>query len=146
MLEDVDLFKGFWVAEEREDGVVRLRITDFASGERHDIEMPEAVYSTGAGMNAEYDTRRFRFVYTSYVTPRSVYDYDVAKRTRKLLKQQPVLGGYDAGAVRLGDALRAARRTARGSRCRSSGRSPCARRGRSRCSSTATARTATRWT
>jgi len=75
---------------------VRLRITDFASGERHDIEMPEAVYSTGAGMNAEYDTRRFRFVYSSYVTPRSVYDYDVAKRTRKLLKQQPVLGGYDA--------------------------------------------------
>lgn len=95
MLEGVDLFEGFWVAEEREDGVVGLRVTDFATGEHHRIEMPEAVYATGAGTNAEYDTNRFRFVYSSYVTPRSVYDYDVAKRSRTLLKRQPVLGAFD---------------------------------------------------
>ena len=95
MLEDVELFKGFWVAEEREDGVVGLRVTDFATGGHHRIEMPESVYSTGAGMNAEFDTDAFRFVYTSYVTPRSVYDYDVAKREKALLKRQPVLGGFD---------------------------------------------------
>ena len=57
--------------------------------------MPEAVYSTGPGTNEEFDTAPSRFVYQSYVTPRTAYDYDVAKRTRTLLKQQPVLGGYD---------------------------------------------------
>ena len=57
--------------------------------------MPEAVYSTGPGTNEEFDTDLLRFVYQSYVTPRTTYDYDVAKRTRTLLKQQPVLGGYD---------------------------------------------------
>ena len=30
------------------------------------------------------------------MTPRSVFDYDIKTRQRKLLKQQPVLGGYDA--------------------------------------------------
>jgi len=95
MLEDVDLFKGFWVATERDDGVPRLRVTEFATGRHHHIDMPEAVYSTGPGTNEEFDTDLLRFVYQSYVTPRSTYDYDVAKRTRALLKQQPVLGGYD---------------------------------------------------
>ncbi len=94
MLEDMDLFKGFWVAKERDDGLLKLRITDFGTGEHHYIDMPEAVYSTGPGTNAEFDTATFRFVYQSYITPRTTYDYDLAKRTRKLLKQQPVLGGY----------------------------------------------------
>jgi oligopeptidase B len=95
MLEDVDLFKGFWVATERDDGVPRLRVTEFATGRHHHIDMPEAVYSTGPGTNEEFDTDLLRFVYQSYVTPRTTYDYDVAKRTRTLLKRQPVLGGYD---------------------------------------------------
>lgn len=94
MLEEVDLFKDHWVARERDDGLLKLRVTDFATRESHYIDMPEAVYSTGAGNNAEFDTGLLRFVYESYVTPRSVFDYDVKARKRTLLKQQPVLGGY----------------------------------------------------
>jgi oligopeptidase B len=94
MLEDVDLFERFWVAKERDNGLLKLRLTDLASGEHHYIDMPEAVYSTGAGTNAEFDADTFRFIYQSYVTPRTVYDYTVGKRERTLLKQQPVLGGY----------------------------------------------------
>jgi oligopeptidase B len=97
MLEEVDLFKGFWVAKERDEGVLKLRVTDFATGESHYIDMPESVYSTGAGTNAEFETGTFRFVYTSYVTPRTTYDYEVGKREKKLLKRQPVLGGYEPG-------------------------------------------------
>src|SRR5260370_35171284 len=37
-----------------------------------------------------------RFQYESFVTPRSVFDYDVNTRQRVLRKEQPVLGGYDA--------------------------------------------------
>jgi oligopeptidase B len=94
MLEEIDLFKDFWVAVERDKGLLKLRITDFASGKHHYVEFDEAVYSTHSSVNAEYDTGQFRFVYESLVTPKTWYDYDVAARTRKLLKQQPVLGGY----------------------------------------------------
>jgi oligopeptidase B len=95
MLEEVDVFKDFWVAVERDRGLLKLRILDFASKGSHYIEFDEAVYSAHPGMNVEYDTSRFRFVYESLVTPRSVYEYDVRDRSRHLLKRQPVLGGYD---------------------------------------------------
>jgi oligopeptidase B len=94
MLEEIDLFKDFWVAVERDKGLLKLRVTDFASGKHHYIEFDEAVYSAHSSVNAEYDTTQFRFLYESLVSPKSWYDYDVATRTRKLLKQQPVLGGY----------------------------------------------------
>ena len=45
--------------------------------------------------NHELDTDVLRFGYQSMVTPASVFDYDMESRERTLLKQQPVLGGYD---------------------------------------------------
>ena len=95
MLEEVDLFKDFWVLVERDKGLLKLRITDFKTGASHYIDFDEAVYTAHPGTNAEYATTQFRFVYESLVTPMSWYDYDVGARSRKLLKQQPVLGGYD---------------------------------------------------
>jgi len=95
MLEDVYAFRDFWVMVERDKGLIRMRITDFASGESHYLPFAEAVYSAHPGANLEYDTKRFRYIYESLVTPRSWYDYDVAERTSTLLKRQPVLGDYD---------------------------------------------------
>jgi oligopeptidase B len=95
MLEEVDVFRDFWVAVERDRGLLKLRITDFAAGKGRDVEFDEAVYSALPGTNAEFDTGRFRFIYESLVTPRSVYDHDVKTGRQILLKRYPVLGGYD---------------------------------------------------
>jgi len=95
MLEEIDCFKDFWVMLERDKGLLKLRVTDFASGESHFIAFDEEVYAAHPGANHEYDTGTFRFVYESLAMPRSWYDYDVGMRTRALLKRQPVLGGYD---------------------------------------------------
>jgi oligopeptidase B len=94
MLEEIDLFKDFWVLVERDKGLLKLRLTDFKSGEHHYIAFDEEVYAAHVGANPEYDTRELRFVYESLVTPNSWYDYDVQARSRKLLKRQPVLGDY----------------------------------------------------
>ena len=95
MLEDVDCYAGHYVAIERENGLPKFRITDLKSGKSHEVEFPEPVYVAGAGPNAEFNTTTFRFSYESFITPNSVYDYDVMTRKRELRKQQPVLGGYD---------------------------------------------------
>src|SRR5262249_27000007 len=55
----------------------------------------EPVYDVSPSMNAEFDTTRFRFVYTSLVTPPSDFEYGLDTRNRKLLKRTPVLGGYE---------------------------------------------------
>lgn len=96
MLEDIDFFKDFYVASERENGLPKLRITEIASGKSHDMEYPEPVYSASLGQNREFNATVLRFNYQSLVTPGSVYDYDMKTRKRELLKQTPVLGGYDA--------------------------------------------------
>ena len=95
MLEAVDFFREFYVLLEREDGLPRLRVTSLASGETRDIAFPEPAYSVFPAANVEFDTRKFRYSYESLVTPRSIFDYDVDAHTSELLKEQPVLGGYD---------------------------------------------------
>jgi oligopeptidase B len=96
MLEGVDLFARHAVVHERRGGFPSVEVRNLASGERHAVEFPESAYSVHGGANMEFDTDVFRFVYESLVTPDSVFDYDMNTRSRTLLKQRPVLGGYDA--------------------------------------------------
>ncbi len=94
-VEEVTAFKDYFVVEERDRGLTKIRIQDFNTGATHYIDFPEPVYTAGVGANAEYDTKLLRFVYTSLVTPDSVFDYNMRTRARELKKQQVVLGGYD---------------------------------------------------
>ncbi len=95
MLEAIDLFEGHYVAFEREGGLPRLRVIDFATGASQPIEFPEPVYSASPETNHEFAATTFRYSYQSFKTPASVYDYDVRAQTSTLLKRTEVLGGYD---------------------------------------------------
>jgi oligopeptidase B len=95
MLEEMHVFRDFWVAVERDKGVLKLRVTRFAGGKGRHVEFDEAVYSAHPGTNLEFDADRFRFIYESLVTPRSVYEIEVRTGKRTLLKRYTVLGGYD---------------------------------------------------
>jgi len=103
MLAGVAAFKNHLVFFEREGGLPYLRTVDLsgiASQENalaasHRIEFPEPAYNASPSENREFDVSWVRFQYESFVTPRSIFDYDVRTRERVLRKQQPVLGGYD---------------------------------------------------
>ena len=95
MLEDLDVFADHYVAHEREDGLVRLRVTSLRDGGFHHVQFPEPTYDVTQEANAEFDAPAYRIRYESLITPPSVYDYDVADRRLRILKQAEVLGGYD---------------------------------------------------
>lgn len=95
MLEDIDCFADHYVASERENGIPKIHITDLKSGQSHYIEFPEPVYVAYGMSNLEFNTTNYRFGYESFITPDSVFDYDVKTKKRELKKQVPVLGGYD---------------------------------------------------
>ncbi len=95
MLEQLEMFKSHFVLFERYDGLPRIRVTDFASGATQYVKFPEPVYSISGAPNRVFDTRKLRFNYQSFVTPMSVYDYDVKSGQMELLKRIEVLGGYD---------------------------------------------------
>jgi oligopeptidase B len=95
MVSGLELFSDHMVLMEREDGLQRIRITDFASGQSHRIAFPEPVYSVYPSNNNEFETSTFRYNYQSLTIPSSIYDYDIKSRESKLLKRTEVLGGYE---------------------------------------------------
>src|SRR3989338_3135432 len=100
MLEGVGGLAGHWVALERADGLLRLRVTRLADGASHHVAFPEPAYEVTPEGNAEFATTRYRFRYQSFVTPPSVFDEDLDTRARTLLKRTEVLGGFDPARYR----------------------------------------------
>jgi oligopeptidase B len=45
--------------------------------------------------NLDFNTALLRFTYSSFTTPQTVFEYDMETRTRRMLKQYEVLGGFD---------------------------------------------------
>ena len=95
MLNNLEMFKNFYVLMEREHGLPQIQVTDLRSGASHRIEFPEPAYTSRGYVNRVYDTAEFRYAYESPITPPSVFAYDMEKGTSTLLKQKEVPGGYD---------------------------------------------------
>jgi oligopeptidase B len=95
MLDGTDFFKGYYILYERENGLPQIRVADLRGGEPKRIEFPEPAYDSYSYVNREYDTTKFRYGYQSFITPASVYEYDMTDGKSTLLKQKEVPGGYD---------------------------------------------------
>ncbi len=117
----MDAFAGHLVVSYRRDALSRVGVIDLASPEPprpaglptpirtgdtpaptadlwhvHEVAFDEPLYTAALGANPEWDQPNVRLGYTSFVTPSTVYDLRVETDELTLLKQQPVLGGYDA--------------------------------------------------
>lgn len=93
LVEGFELFDGFTAIAERSAGLERVRLLK-PNGEEY-IKADESAYSMGLDVNSEHDTDWVRYSYTSMTTPATVYELNVKTGERRLLKRQPVLGGYD---------------------------------------------------
>jgi oligopeptidase B len=102
MLSAALSFRSHLVLFEREDGLPFLRVIPLPANSddllqvSYRIDFNEPAYNAAPGMNPEFEQAHFRYSYESFITPRSIFDFDVSNRQSTLRKQQPVLGGYDA--------------------------------------------------
>jgi len=94
-LEAPDCFSNHIVVWGRHDGLPAVLIVDPDDGSASYLPFDESVYDVVPGANHEFDTDLVRYGYQSPVTPASVVDHDVVSGKRTVLKQTPVLGGYD---------------------------------------------------
>jgi oligopeptidase B len=69
-------------------------VLDTATGDLHIVEQPDAAYTAFPGSDPNFDGHVMRFYYTSLTAPWSAVDYDMETRTRTVVKEQPVRGGY----------------------------------------------------
>ena len=100
LLEGATVFAHHVVLSERQEGLDRLVVRPLAGGSEQVIRMPEPTYTLSSAVNAEFDVKTFRYGYSSYVTPTSVFEYDMEKQASTLIKQQEVLGGFDRSLYR----------------------------------------------
>lgn len=102
MLSGFAAFRTFLAFYEREGGLPYIRLASLSEAawdlleSSHRIPFSEAAYNATLGINPEFGQTHLRYEYQSFITPRSVYDYDVQARQSTLRKQQPVPGGYDS--------------------------------------------------
>jgi oligopeptidase B len=92
---DFDLFQEYLVVEERARGLTQIRVMPWAGGAGYYLEFDEPAYRANLNVNLQFDTSMLRFEYTSMKTPLSIYDYNMAARSKTLLKREEVLGGFD---------------------------------------------------
>ena len=96
MISDLDVFADHLVLFERAGGQTRIRVRRWDDASVTEIEQPEPVSTVWPGANPDFETTRLRYGYSSMVTPASVFSVDLTDGERTLLKQQEVLGGFDA--------------------------------------------------
>jgi len=94
-LDGVDLFARHMVLYERAGGMRRISHGAVGAADTTVIPQPEEVYVAAPGSNREWDTDTLRFEYSSLITPRSAIDWDMRSHARTVVKEDPVLGGYD---------------------------------------------------
>jgi oligopeptidase B len=85
---------GHIVVAGRRNGLSSITIMP-DDGDVFDLDFDEAVYTVGVGRNLEYDTTMLRIGYQSLVTPPRVIDVDLETGEQTVVKETPVLGGYD---------------------------------------------------
>ncbi len=95
LLTRFEIFKDYLVLGERKSGLTQIRVMPWNGKGEHYLQFEEPAYAANLSTNLDFDTKLVRYTYSSLTTPLSVYDYDMAKRERTLLKQEEVLGGYD---------------------------------------------------
>lgn len=96
LLEDVEAFRDHLVLTERENGLTHLRILELSTGRSREISFHDPAYVAFGGTNPEWDSTKFRYGYTSLTTPTSVHEHDLRTGWDLVLKQQEVLGGFQA--------------------------------------------------
>ncbi|WP_282164797.1 S9 family peptidase [Cellulophaga baltica] len=93
LLEDIEIFKDFYVISERENGLAKIKIVRWDSGESYFLPFEDETYTAYVGTNPDFDTEIVRYGYNSLTTPSSIIDFNMRTQEKDIKKEQEVLGG-----------------------------------------------------
>lgn len=93
LLEDIDIFKEYYVLSERENGLNKIRIIRWDGADEYYLPFESETYTAYVGSNPDFDTEVLRYSYNSMSTPSSVIDFNMRTKEKEIKKEQEVLGG-----------------------------------------------------
>lgn len=92
LIEEIELFNEYWVVNERENGLSRLRIMRWDKTEDYYLPIEEETYTIQISLNTEFESTQLQYVFNSLTTPSSVIQFDMHSQQKTILKTQEVLG------------------------------------------------------
>ncbi|MDT7827071.1 S9 family peptidase [Pricia sp. S334] len=93
LLEDIDIFKEYYVLSEREMGLNKIKVVRWDGSDSYYLPFDSETFTAGVSRNPDFDTETLRYVYTSMTTPTSVVDFNMRTKEKEVKKEQEVLGG-----------------------------------------------------
>ena len=95
LIQDLEVFDAGLVVDERFDGLPYLRLMSLDGELIKAIDFPDPVYTVRLYSNPEAAAPAFYYVYDSLARPESVYAFEFATQTSRLVKQEEVVGNFD---------------------------------------------------
>lgn len=95
-VEGIEIFKTHVAVLLRSDAHLSIKLVSVADRAVHEIPTPDPLGTLWPGVNAEYDTEFFRYGFTSFTTPTSIFEISLKDYSVSLIKAQPVLGGFSS--------------------------------------------------
>ena len=96
LLEGYELMADWLIVEERYQGLPVLRQINHVTGESKTLSFNDPAYTVYSHYNPDPDTAKFRYQYTSFTTPSSVYELDLDSGETTLIKQSKVMGSFNS--------------------------------------------------
>lgn len=96
LLTSFELFRDYLVANEKNQALNRSRIFNFSQKTWKNVDFKDPVYLANAAGTPEFTSKQYRMSYQSPVTPPMVMDVNMETGERTVLKQQEIVGGFDA--------------------------------------------------
>ena len=93
LLEDVEIFKNFYVLSERIQGLNCIKVTPWNSNDSYYIPFDNETYVAGTHINPDFESDTLRYIYNAMTTPYSVIDFNMISKEQEVKKVQEVLGG-----------------------------------------------------
>ncbi len=96
MVRRAEVFRDYLVVTEKTNALTHARIFNFNTKAWTTVQFDDPVYLMSGAGTPEFASDKYRVSYQSPVTPPTVMDVDMTTGARTVLKQQEVVGGYDA--------------------------------------------------
>ncbi len=95
LLEDLEIFKDYYVLSERENGLNKMKIVRWDGSDAYYLPIESETYIMGPTTNLDMDTHKLRYFYNAMTSPYSIIEFDMATKEHEVLKEQEVLGDFD---------------------------------------------------
>ena len=96
LIGNYEVFHDYLAVTEKTQALNRTRIFNFKTKQWKSVQFNDEVYLANSTGTPEFTAQKLRMSYQSPTTPPMVMDVNMATGERSILKQQEVVGGFDA--------------------------------------------------